>query len=85
MSISSLSPKFVNRIVWSHYSNFLSMSIIDDDLELDGSLETTNFDDDELIDIPRESDESLHELTGVGVAPASDTPITSVLAPCKGS
>ena len=29
-------------------------------------------DDDELIDIPMESDESLHELTGVGMAPVSD-------------
>ena len=32
-----------------------------------------------------ESDESLHELMGVRMAPASDTPSTSGLAPCKGS
>ena len=32
-----------------------------------------------------ESDESLQELTGVGVAPASDTPSTSGLAPRKGN
>ena len=47
------------------------MLIIEDDSELDRILETTNFDDDELIDIPVESDESLHELTGVRMAPAS--------------
>ena len=61
------------------------MSIIDDGSELDRILETHNFDDYELIDIPMESDESLHELTCVGMAPASNTPSTSWLAPCKGS
>ena len=52
------------------------MSIIDDDSELDTCriLETTNFDDYELIDIPMKSDKSLHELTGVRMAAASDTP-----------
>ena len=34
------SSKFVKWIVRSHYSNFLSMSIIDDDSELDSILET---------------------------------------------
>ena len=57
------------------YSNFLSMWIIDDDSELDRILETTNFEHYELIDI----NESLDELTGVGMAPASDTPSTSEL------
>ena len=45
----------------------------------------TNLDDYELIDIPMESDESLYKLTGVRMAPASDTPSTSGLAPRKGS
>ena len=42
----------MKKIVPSRYSNFLSMSIIDDDSELDRIVETTNFDDYELIDIP---------------------------------
>ena len=57
------------------------MSIIDDDSELDRILEITNFDNYELIDTPMESDELLHELTDVGMAPASDTPSMSGLAP----
>ena len=61
------------------------MSIIDDDLELDRILETTNFDDCELIDIPMESDELQDKLTSIRLAPASDTPSSSGLAPRKGS
>ena len=61
------------------------MLIIDDDSEFDRILETINFDNYELIDIPMESDESLHELTGVGMAPTADTPGMSGLAPRKGS
>ena len=41
----------MKRIVRLRYSNLLSMSIIEEDSELDRILETTNFDDDELIDI----------------------------------
>ena len=37
--------------MWSRYSNFLSRSTNDDDSELDRILETTNFDNYELIDI----------------------------------
>ena len=44
-----------------------------------------HFDDYELINISMESDELLHEFTGIGMAPASDTPSTSGLAPRKGS
>ena len=61
------------------------MSIIDDDSELDRILENTNFDDYTLFDIPMEPDESLHALTGVGMAPTSDTPSRSGLAPRNGS
>ena len=61
------------------------MSIIDDDSELDRILKTTNFDNYKLIDISMESDESLHELTGIGMASASDTPSTTRLAPREGS
>ena len=42
---------FVKKIVLTRNSNFLSRSIIVDDLKLDGILETTSFDDYELIDI----------------------------------
>ena len=59
------------------------MLMIKDDSELDTMLETTNFDNYELIDIPMESDKSLHKLTGVGMAPASDMPSMSGLAPHK--
>ena len=60
------------------------MLIIDYDSELDRILETTNFDDHELIDMPVESDESLHELTHVRMAP--HVPISTLgLASCKGS
>ena len=61
------------------------MLIIDDGSELDMILDTTKFDDYELIDIAMESEDSLHELTGIGMAPASDTPGMSGLAPRKGS
>ena len=61
------------------------MSIIDDDSEVDRILETSNFDNYELIDTPMESDELLHELTGVGMAPTSVTSSTLALAPRKGS
>ena len=50
--------------------------MIDDDAELDRILETINCDDYKLIDILMESDESLHALMGVGMAPASVTPST---------
>ena len=59
------------------------MSIINDNSELDKILETTNLDDYKLIDTPMEPDESLHELTGVRMVSASDTPSTSGLAPHK--
>ena len=61
------------------------MSIIDD-LELVRILDNTNFDEYELTDMPMEQpDESPHELTGVGMAPTSDTLRTSELAPLNGS
>ena len=54
-------------------------------LQRDRTILFINFDDYELIDIPMESDESLHELTGIRMAPASDTPSTLELALHKGS
>ena len=64
----------------------LSMPIIDDDLELVRILDNMNFDEYELTDMLMEQpDESPHELTGVGMAPTSDTLCTSALEPRNGS
>ena len=64
----------------------LSMPIIDDDLELIRILDNTNFDKYELTDMPMEQpDELPHELTGVGMAPTSDTLHTLALAPHNGN
>ena len=58
----------------------LSMPIIDDDdLELLRILESTDLNEYELTDMSMEQpDELPHELTGVGMAPTSDTLNTSV-------
>ena len=62
------------------------MSIINNNLELVRILENTNLDKYEFTDMPMEQpDESPHELTGVGMAPTSDTLSTSGLAPCNES
>ena len=60
--------------------------IDDDDLELVRILDNTNFDEYELTDMPMEQpDELPHKLTGIGMAPTSDTLCTSELAPRNGS
>ena len=52
----------------------LSMPIINDDLELVRIIENMNLDEHEFFDTPmKQPDESPHELTGVGMAPTSDT------------
>ena len=62
------------------------MPIIDDDLELVRILDNTNFDEYEHTDMPMEQpDESLHKLTGVEMAPTSDTLRTLELAPRNGN
>ena len=54
------------------------MSIIDGNLELDRILESTNLDEYELTDMPMKQPDALpHQLTGVGMAPTSDTPSSS--------
>ena len=62
------------------------MLIIYDELELIRILDYTNFDEYELTGMPMElPDESPPELTGVGMAPTSNTPCTSELASHNGS
>ena len=62
------------------------MPIIDDNLELVRILDNMNFDEYEHTDMPMEQpDELPHELTGVGMAPISDTLRMSQLAPRNGS
>ena len=64
----------------------VSMSIINDDLELGRVLENTNLDEYELTDMPMEQpDESLHKLTVVGMAPTSHMLSMLGLAPCSRS
>ena len=63
------------RIVCLHYN-----------LELVRILDNTNLDEYALTDMPMEQpDESLHELTGIRMAPTSDTLPMSELAPRNGS
>ena len=63
-------------------TNFSIIPIINDDLELVRVLDNTNFAEYELTGMPMEQpDESPHELTGVGKAPASDAQRTLELAP----
>ena len=58
------------------------MLIINDNLELVRILDNTNLDEYELSDMHIEQpDEPLHELTDVGMAPASDTLHMSGLSP----
>ena len=62
------------------------MLIINDDLELVRILDNTNYDEYELTDTPMEQpDESPHKLTGIKMAPNSDTLCTLELAPSNGS
>ena len=70
------------------------MLIIDDDYEFDTTLESTNLDEYELIDLPMEQPDgsphecmsgSPHECMSVGMAPTLDTGITSGLALREGS
>ena len=66
----------------------LSMSIIDDDQELDRILESTNLDEYEPLNLPMEQpNDLLHELKGVRMAPTLDTEsiCTLGLAPHEGS
>ena len=62
------------------------MPIIDNDLKLVRILENMDLDKYELTDMRMEQpDESPHELTGVGMAPTSNTLSTSGLTPYNGS
>ena len=55
------------------------MPIINDDLELVRILDNINFDEYELTDMPMEQpNESPHKLTGIRMAPTSDTLCTSM-------
>ena len=61
------------------------MSIIDHDYELDKIIESTNFDEYELIDLPmKQPGDSSYEHTGVRMAPTLDTQRTSGLHPVNG-
>ena len=62
------------------------MSVIDNDREFDRNLETTNLDEYEVIDLPREQLNDLsHEHMGIRMATTLDVGIMSLLAPCEGS
>ena len=63
----------------------LSTSIINDDLQLVRILERMDLDEYEPTDMPMtQPDELPHKLTGIGMAPTSDTLSTSELAAVTG-
>ena len=64
----------------------LSMLVVDDSLELDRILESTNLEEYELIDLPMEQpDDSLLKHTSVRMAHTLDTGSTLRLEPCEPS
>ena len=76
------------RLIYISITMNLNMSIIDDNRELDGILESRNLNEYELINLPMEQpDDLLHKHTCIDIrmAPTLDTGSVLGLAHCEGS